>query len=66
MKKIDEIEHRIRDLSTEELARFREWFAEFDSAVWDSQIEADVRAGQLDSLADEALADHAAGRSRRL
>jgi len=34
--------------------------------AWDQQIEADAKAGKLDALADEALADHRAGRSRKL
>ena len=49
-----------------ELANFREWFAEFDAAEWDRQIEEDVGSGKLDRLADAALADHNAGRSRTL
>jgi len=42
------------------------WFAEFDAAAWDRQLELDVKAGKLDTLADEALRDHAAGKSTEL
>ncbi len=66
MTKIEKLERDIRGLSAKELATFREWFAAFDAAAWDQQLEADVKAGKLDSLADAALADHRAGRSRRL
>ena len=52
-----EIEQAIAQLSPEELARLREWFAEFDAGRWDRQFEADVAAGRLDALAKEALAD---------
>jgi hypothetical protein len=52
-----EIKHVIRQLSPEDLAEFRAWFAEFDAQVWDRQLEEDVAAGRLDSLADEALQD---------
>jgi hypothetical protein len=52
--------------SSAELAAFREWFAAFDASAWDSQFEADVKAGKFDSLAEQALDDHAAGRSREL
>ena len=45
---------------------FREWFAKFDSDVWDRQFEADVQAGKLDRLAERALGDHAAGRTTKL
>ena len=61
MSKVESLEKRISALSAEELAQFRQWFAEFDAAAWDRQIERDVKAGKLDALADEALRDHAAG-----
>jgi hypothetical protein len=38
------------------------WFAEFDAARWDRQIEEDVAAGRLDALAEEALNDLRQGR----
>lgn len=63
MSKLESIEEKIRALSPEELAEFRRWFAEFDAAAWDYQLERDVKAGKLDALADEALRDHAAGKS---
>ena len=66
MSKIDALEQEIRKLSDSELARLRAWFMEYDAAGWDRQIEADARAGRLDELADAALADHRAGRSRPL
>jgi hypothetical protein len=63
MSKLEALEKRVAGLSAEELAEFRRWFAEFDAAAWDHQIERDVKAGKLDALADEALRDHAAGKS---
>ena len=63
MRKLEAIEKKVSDLSGEELAKFRRWFAEFDAAAWDSQIERDVKAGKLDTVADEALREHAAGKS---
>jgi len=66
MSKVEKIEQEVRQLSARELASFRAWFSEFDAANWDQQFEADVSAGRLDALADAALADHAAGRSRKL
>jgi hypothetical protein len=62
MSTLQEIEEAVRQLSAEELAAFRRWFAEFDAAVWDRQIEEDVAAGRLDQLADEALQDRSEGR----
>ena len=66
MTKVESIEREVRGLSAGELANFREWFAEFDAAEWDRQLDADVTSGKLDRLADAALADHNAGRSRTL
>jgi hypothetical protein len=66
MTKVHALEKRISALSAEELAEFRQWFAEFDPAAWDRQLERDVKAGKLDALADEALRDHAAGKSTEL
>jgi hypothetical protein len=63
MSTIDEITDAVRRLSAKELAAFRAWFAEFDAAGWDRQIEDDVAAGRLDKLADEALDDLREGRS---
>ena len=63
MSKLEAIEKKVSGLSPEELSKFRRWFAEFDAAAWDRQIERDVKAGKLDALADEALREHAAGKS---
>ena len=66
MGKVEKIEHDVRALSPEELAQFRAWFLEFDWAVWDRQLEADVQAGKQDALAERALRDHAAGKTASL
>ena len=66
MEKVERIEREVEELSSEELARFRQWFAAFDAEAWDRQLEADVKAGKLDALADRALRDHAAGKSTKL
>ena len=62
MSTIEEIGDAVRRLSPTELAQFRAWFAEFDVAAWDRQIEQDVAAGRLDALADGALDDLRQGR----
>lgn len=55
MNTLQDIEQAIKQLSPEELAAFRTWFAEFDAQVWDQKFEADVAAGKLDALAEKAL-----------
>jgi len=66
MGKIENLEKQIRELSDEELASLRQWFAEYDAEKWDRQLEADVKAGKLDALAEKALRDHAEGRTKPL
>jgi len=63
MSKVSSLEKQVQQLSPEELAEFRRWFAEFDAQLWDRQFAADVKAGKLDALADKALRAHAAGES---
>lgn len=60
------IEQAVQKLPLAELAEFRRWFAQFDEAVWDAQIEADAAAGKLDALAAEALADYRNGKATEL
>ena len=66
MTKLEKIEREIETLGPDDLARFRRWFAEYDADKWDAQIEADALTGELDALADKALADHRAGPTRPL
>jgi hypothetical protein len=63
MSNLEQVESQVRRLSADELNAFREWFAAYDNEIWDRQIESDSKRGALDSLADQALADHKAGRS---
>ena len=66
MRKIEEIEEQIQKLSREEFAELREWLLEQDWKAWDSQLEADVKAGKLDKLVSEARAEYQSGRAREL
>ena len=66
MGKVERIEQQIKDLSEQELAQLRDWFAAFDAAAWDRQLEADLHSGKLDALAEQARKAHAAGRTTKL
>jgi hypothetical protein len=64
MRDLSEIERAVSQLSEEDLAAFRIWFAEFDAEIWDRQFEEDVAAGRLDGLAQQALQHLQEGRKR--
>ena len=66
MSKVEVLEKEIGQLSAEELAEFRRWFAEFDAQAWERQFEADSNAGKLDRLAQNAVRAHAAGETTKL
>ena len=66
MTRIEQLEQDIMALSRSELAALRDWFQSYLADEWDRQIEADVKAGKLDHLAREALAEHKAGRTKPL
>jgi hypothetical protein len=66
MSTIEDIERAIEKLPDAEWARLRAWFEERDADLFDAKIERDARAGKLDEMAKRALADHAAGRTRKL
>ncbi len=66
MSRVELLERQVNELSEQELAEFRSWFAAFDAEAWDRQLEADVEAGKLDALAEKALRAHAAGETTKL
>lgn len=55
MDTLQDIQTAVSQLSAQQLAAFRAWFAEFDAEIWDRELERDVAAGRLDALAEEAL-----------
>ncbi len=61
MSDVKAIEDAVRSLPPQELAEFRRWFAEFDNAAWDTQLEDDLSSGKLDSMLAEARADFVSG-----
>ena len=66
MTKVEQLEREVENLTTQELATFREWFIEHDWQVWDRQLERDVAAGKLDALAEEALAELCGGETTEI
>lgn len=66
MTRVEKLEGDVQELTSEELATFRAWFAEYDWPAWDRQVAEDADHGRLDFLADEALQDHEVGRTKPL
>jgi hypothetical protein len=62
MSKLERIQSSIATLDPRELAKLREWLIEFEERAFDARIERDVKAGNLDPLITEALANLDAGR----
>ena len=66
MSDLQAIQQAIQSLSPEEQDALRRWFEGRDAAAWDDQIERDAAAGELDSLAAEAMADYRSSPQRSL
>jgi hypothetical protein len=66
MGTIEEITKAVEQLPPEKLAEFQTWFEEFCAAVFDAKLESDSLNGKFDAMAEQAIADFRAGRSREL
>ena len=64
MSQIEMLEQNVKQLSPSELSAFRAWFIDFDAAEWDRQLETDSKTGKLDRLAQSALEEHRAGKTK--
>ncbi len=65
MTKLEDIEKAVLQLDPDDLARFKAWFEEHQERLFDVRIEKDVRYGNLGWLAEQALAEHSSGKSRK-
>ena len=54
---VEDIEKAIAKLPPDQLAQFRVWFEEFNSALFDQKIRRDAVSGKLDRLAEQAIDD---------
>jgi hypothetical protein len=64
MSTVEEIENAIEKLPLQERWSLHNWLSEQMADQWDSQIESDIKAGKLDQLAEEAIAEYRAGKTR--
>ncbi|TAG96701.1 MAG: hypothetical protein EAZ09_10600 [Oscillatoriales cyanobacterium] len=61
---ITELKTAVKQLPQNELAEFVEWFEEFQEALWDRQIEEDLKAGKFDPLIRQAEQAFSEGKCR--
>jgi hypothetical protein len=57
MRKVEQIEQQIRELTAGEFSELRDWVLDQDWEAWDAQIQADARSGKLDQVIAEAESD---------
>ncbi|MCB1936829.1 MAG: hypothetical protein KDF59_12895 [Nitrosomonas sp.] len=65
-KAIEEAVKAVEQLPQDQLKQFRDWFQKFDAEIWDEQIKEDIKTGKLDALAQAAIDEHSAGKSKQL
>ena len=58
-----EIIEQVQRLPPAEVFELSHWLREYEASLWDQQIEADIRAGKLDHLGQEALAEVRSGQT---
>jgi hypothetical protein len=65
MTKLENIQKVITELSAEfsatDFEKLRTFIDELEADLWDAEIERDAKAGKLDKLIAQALANYAAG-----
>lgn len=66
MTQVEQIKAEIEALPQQDFKQLREWFAEKDWQLWDSQIEKDSAEGKLDFLRQEAMEAKAQGKLQEL
>lgn len=66
MSSLDQIETAILSLPAVDFEKLRHWFLEVDYQRWDDQLEQDIAAGKLESLAEEAIAEFNQGHCRAI
>ncbi|MEG3834725.1 MULTISPECIES: hypothetical protein [unclassified Microcoleus] len=63
---ITELKTAVTELSQNELAEFLEGLDEFQEALWDKQIEEDMKAGKFDALIRQAEQAFSEGKCKEI
>jgi hypothetical protein len=61
-----EIKEAIQNLSKSELTELLDWLDDYREAMWDRQIEEDMKLGKLDHLISEAKKEFREGKCRQI
>ena len=64
MSTLQEIESAILKLPSEDFQKLADWITGERNRKWDEQIERDIQAGNLDRLAEEAVFEYRAGKTK--
>lgn len=64
MNSVLEIEKAIEQLPQNQIFQLLEKLEKKANDAWDEQFKHDVRSGKLDSIAQQALAEHRIGKSK--
>ncbi|MBI1325850.1 hypothetical protein GC170_22040 [bacterium] len=54
MSTFEELEAKVKSLTPQELAEFREWFQRYEDEVWDRKIRDDQAKGKFDASIEAA------------
>ena len=66
MSTVVEIESALRALPMQDARAVAHWLQEYLDQKWDQQMDADIAAGRLDKLAEQALDRYRAGQVKPL
>jgi hypothetical protein len=66
MDRLAEIKAAIERLPADDVWQLHEWIADLCWEEWDREIEEDAKAGRLDKLVEQAMADLRSGKCKPL
>ena len=66
MSTIAEIENALQAIPVDEARKIAGWLQDYLDEKWDKEIDADLASGRFDKLADKAVSDYQAGRTKPL
>ena len=66
MTTVAEIENALRGLPIRDARTIADCLQDYLDERWDHQIEQDAKSGKLDKLAEQALAEYRAGKTKPL